>query len=139
MAEKTQLVKRGRKIPEPAPDKLDKRPVFRVQSMYAGDDDAYVTKQYYWNCAVCGKEFVARRDAQHCAKFHCPKCKIGSLVWAGDNEHWKLWKCPCGYMTIHNPEFGNLLELDEHDDQLAQAAADQGYIDYTKRETPEEE
>jgi len=134
--EKAQLVKRGRRIPEPQLGKEHLAPVYKVP--FDVDDD-YALKQFFWNCAICGKEFVARRDAEHCAKFHCPKCKTGSLVWAGDGEHWKLWKCTCGYTTIHNPEFGNLLELDEHDDQLAQAAADEGYIDYTKHETPEED
>jgi hypothetical protein len=138
MAENKQLVKRGRKIPEPTPDKpvFDRRPVYKISTNW-GDEDTYAIKQYYWNCAVCGKEFVARREAKHCALFHCPKCKVGSLVWAGEGPSSQLWKCECGYYTHHNPEFGRLLEKDEIDANEAQEAADQGYIDYTKHETPE--
>lgn len=139
MTDKMQLVKRGRAIPEPTPDKLDRRPVYKVESNWGEGDEDYATKRFYWNCAVCGKEFVARRDARHCALFHCPKCKTGCLVWAGDGEHWKLWKCTCGYYTYHNPEFGRLLEKDETDADEAQEAADQGYVDYTKHEAPEED
>jgi ssDNA-binding Zn-finger/Zn-ribbon topoisomerase 1 len=130
MSEKAkQLVKRGRPIPKPAPDMLHKVPVYKVYDEY---DDIYIAKKFYWNCAVCGREFVARREAIWCACSHCPKCGktlmfVAPRVLQSGLITEPTWLCECKFISHHSPKDGKTqaewLEIDDQEAIEAEAKA----------------
>jgi hypothetical protein len=120
----TQLVKRGRKIPEQPPGFEHKHPVYKADNPDCYGEEDYVKKEYFWNCAICGKEFIARRAARECACSHCPKCG-GGMAYDGPKMtqygHFSKpsWYCKCGFISYHSPQLGKTqtewLEIDDEE------------------------